>query len=162
MPAITHPFGLLCESAQRAAIMRLNWKPVFQHPPCSRAATVLPRETTTGCEETHVTASRSRDPPAEAAGSHTSGCKQTGIHLCCVLPAAHLPSPTHFLRSPDTGAKGISLGFICELGSANPIVLNFSFPLLKFTLLLLHVLCSVRAGLWLGHGRSPRGMDWLQ
>lgn len=112
--------------------MRLNWKLVFQHPPCSRAVAVPPREATTGCEETHKTASRSGDsyPPAGAAGSHASGCKQTGIPLCCVVLAAHLPFPTHFLQPPDTGAKGISLHSICELSSADPIFLNLSFPLL--------------------------------
>lgn len=86
--------------------------------------------------KSHKTASRSGDSylPVGAAGSHASGCKQTGIHLCYVVLAAHLPFPTHFLRSPDTGAKGISLHSICELSPADPIFLNLSFPLLWFSL----------------------------
>ncbi|XP_053939000.1 protein unc-13 homolog D isoform X4 [Cuculus canorus] len=55
---VTHPSALPHESAQGAAITRLNWKPVFQHPPCSRTVALPPREATAGCEEARIT------PPA--------------------------------------------------------------------------------------------------
>lgn len=63
------------------------------------------------------------------------------------------PSPYTVPMVSGRWSKRYQLGSISQLSSANPVFLNFSFPLLKSCLLLLlfHVLCSLRAGLWLGY-----------
>lgn len=95
---------LTCLPLGRVSSERLE--PEFQLPPCSRAGPVPPGEAPVGHKVPQVTGSRSRDLYLllVAAGSHPSGCKQTWIPPCWLLPA-----PTQFLWFLDAGAKGISL-----------------------------------------------------
>lgn len=113
--------------------MRLSWKLVFQHPPCSRAVTVLPREATPACDKTHV----------RGTGAGTHACRRgllgltpqgaDRIRLCRVLPAAHLPLPTRFLCSPATGAKRYRLGLHSRARFSKSCLSKPFLPLLTFS-----------------------------
>lgn len=99
------------------AIMGPNWKPVFQHPPCSRAAGERPQR----------------------AGKEPQNCESRD---CCIhadwgktsAASSWLLLGDGFLTQVDTGAKGI--GSDCTAwswagSSANPVHLHFSLPLLE-------------------------------